>query len=280
MQLVLITGLSGSGKSLALGVLEDASYYCVDNLPVPLLPDLVSFLRDARHERVALTMDVRSGQAVSELPRRYLDALREQGVDVRVLFLEAKTETLVRRFSETRRRHPLSESGLTITESIARERDLLQDIATVAHHIDTSDLSPNALRGWVKEFVGIGGEGLKLIFESFGFKNGVPLDADLVFDVRCLPNPHYDPVLRPLTGRDAAVIAFLEAEPEAGRLLADIRRFVADWLPAYRRDNRSYLTVAIGCTGGRHRSVYFTETLARHFRDGGPVLVRHRQLTA
>ncbi|MGE5523655.1 MAG: RNase adapter RapZ [Rhodospirillaceae bacterium] len=277
MQLVLITGLSGSGKSVALDVLEDASYYCIDNLPVQLLPDLVAYLQRERHERVALTMDVRSGQSVEELPRD-LEALRAQGIAVKVLFLEAKTDTLLRRFSETRRRHPLSEGTLTLTEAISRERDLLQGIAASAHHIDTSDLNPNGLRAWVKDFVGLKGTGLTLLFESFGYKNGVPLDADLVFDVRCLPNPHYDPQLRPLTGRDVAVIEFLRAESEVGRLLHDIGHFVESWLPYYRRDNRSYLTVAIGCTGGRHRSVYMTENLAQRFGETMPVLVRHREL--
>lgn len=277
MQLVLITGLSGSGKSVALDVLEDASYYCIDNLPVQLLPDLVAYLQRERHERVALTMDVRSGQSVEELPRD-LEALRAQGIAVKVLFLEAKTDTLLRRFSETRRRHPLSEGTLTLTEAISRERDLLQGIAASAHHIDTSDLNPNGLRAWVKDFVGLKGTGLTLLFESFGYKNGVPLDADLVFDVRCLPNPHYDPQLRPLTGRDVAVVEFLRAESEVGRLLDDIGRFVESWLPYYRRDNRSYLTVAIGCTGGRHRSVYMTENLAQRFGETMPVLVRYREL--
>jgi UPF0042 nucleotide-binding protein len=278
MQLVLITGLSGSGKSVALDVLEDASYYCVDNLPVQLLPELVSYLQRERHERVALTMDVRSGQSVEALPRD-LESLHAQGIEVKVLFLEAKTDTLLRRFSETRRRHPLSEGTLTLTEAITRERDVLQEIAASAHHIDTSDLNPNGLRAWVKDFVGLKGTGLTLLFESFGYKNGVPLDADLVFDVRCLPNPHYDPQLRPLTGRDVAVIEFLRSESEVGLLLDDIGSFVASWLPCYQRDNRSYLTVAVGCTGGRHRSVYITETLAQRFQSTMPVLVRHRELS-
>jgi RNase adapter protein RapZ len=277
MQLVLITGLSGSGKSVALDVLEDASYYCVDNLPVQLLPNLVAFLQREGHERVALTMDVRSGQSVEKLPAD-LEALRAGGITVRVLFLDAKTDTLLRRFSETRRRHPLSEGTVTLTEAISRERELLHGIAGAAHHIDTSDLSANALRAWVKDFVGLKGHGLTLLFESFGYKNGVPLDADLVFDVRCLPNPHYDTRLRPLTGRDAAVVEFLQAESEVALLLDDIGTFVASWLPCYQRDNRSYLTVAVGCTGGRHRSVYITETLAQRFNQTMPVLVRHREL--
>ena len=279
MQLVLITGLSGSGKSVALGVLEDASYYCVDNLPVALLPGLLTFLNDERHERVALTIDVRSGHSVEELPR-YIEQILARGIELKALFLEAKTDTLIRRFSETRRRHPLSEGSLTLTESIARERELLQGVAALAHHIDTSDLNSNALRSWVRDFVGLEGAGFTLLFESFGYKNGIPLDADLVFDARCLPNPHYDPQLRPLTGRDPAVIDFLRAEAQVHRLLADVERFVADWLPCFRRDNRSYLTVAIGCTGGRHRSVYLVEVLADRFRGDMPVLVRHRELSS
>jgi UPF0042 nucleotide-binding protein len=278
MQLILITGLSGSGKSVALNALEDAGCYCVDNLPLPLLPGLVDLLAASGHERVALTADARSGGSFAGLPGR-LAELRARGIDVRVLFLEAKDDALIKRYSETRRRHPLSDDRLTLPECIARERELLDDIAGSAHRIDTSDLSPNALRGWIKDFVDLRRAGLTLLFQSFGFKHGIPLDADLVFDVRCLPNPHYDPALRPLTGRDRAVIAFLESNADAQRMLADIGRYVADWLPCFNRDNRSYLTVAIGCTGGRHRSVYFAEALAERFRAGTQVLVRHRELT-
>jgi RNase adapter protein RapZ len=277
MQLVLITGLSGSGKSLALAVLEDAGYYCVDNLPVGLLPELIRFLSAEHLQRVALSIDVRSGQSLEELPQ-YLEHARTLGLDVKVLFLEAQTDTLIQRFSETRRRHPLSDGRLTLPECIANERELLQDIARIAHHVDTSELNPSALRNWIKDFVQLEGAGLTLLFESFGYKRGIPLDADLVFDVRCLPNPHYDPRLRPLTGKDQAVIDFLRAENDAVRLLEDIRRFVADWLPCFKRDSRSYLTVAIGCTGGRHRSVYFAEALAAHFASEKRVLVRHREL--
>lgn len=277
MQLILITGLSGSGKSVALNVLEDGGFYCVDNLPVKLLPDLVSFLDTAGYRRAALSIDVRSGSTLVELPRHVAE-LKRNGTDVRILFLEAKTETLIKRFSETRRRHPLSEGELTIPECIARERELLEDIAGLSNHIDTSDLSPNALRNWVKDFVDLGQAGLSLLFQSFGFKNGIPLDADLVFDVRCLPNPHYEPTLRPMTGRDRPVIDFLRADPNTQKMLDDIQRYIESWLPCFARDNRSYLTVAIGCTGGRHRSVYFVEALAGYFRPHAPVLVRHREL--
>jgi len=278
MQLVLITGLSGSGKSVALNVLEDSGYYYVDNLPAKLLPQTVEFLATAGHPRVALSVELRSPDALAELPRQ-VAGFRDRGHDVRVLFLEAKTDTLIKRFSETRRRHPLSDGGLTLTECIERERALLADLTGLADRVDTSDLGPNTLRNWIKDFVGVPRTGLTLLFESFGFKHGVPLDADLVFDVRCLPNPNYDPRLRPLTGRDRPVIEFLDSDPATRKMLEDIGRFVADWLPAFARDNRSYLTVAIGCTGGQHRSVFFAEALAARFREQAQVLVRHRELT-
>lgn len=277
MQLVIITGLSGSGKSVALKALEDGAYYTADNLPAKLLPAMVDFLRDAGYTRVAVSIDARSGDTLSELPLQ-LRELTSRGVDVRVLFLEAKTETLLKRFSETRRRHPLSAGKLTVAECIARERELLADIGGLSHHIDTSDLNPNALRSWIREFVESGHADMTLLFESFGYKHAIPLDADLVFDVRCLPNPFYDPRLRPLTGKDRAVVDFLEADANVRRMFDDIRNFIENWLPCFRADHRSYVTVAIGCTGGEHRSVYFVEALARHFRDKQRVLVRHREL--
>jgi UPF0042 nucleotide-binding protein len=279
MQLILITGLSGSGKSVALNVLEDAGFYYVDNLPARLLPQTVGFLAESGHPRAALSVELRSPEALADLPRQ-LGEFRARGHDVRVLFLEAKTDTLIKRFSETRRRHPLSDGRMTLTECIERERGLLAGLADLADRVDTSDLGPNTLRSWVKDFVGVPATGLTLLFESFGFKHGVPLDADLVFDVRCLPNPNYDPRLRPLTGRDQPVIDFLLADPATRKMLEDIRRFIADWLPAFERDNRSYLTVAIGCTGGQHRSVYFAETLAAQFEHRSRVLVRHREIKA
>lgn len=278
MQLILITGISGSGKSVALDVLEDSGFYCVDNLPAKLMTELVAFLRAAGYRRVALSIDVRSGATLAELPQ-HVNELKQQGGEIRVLYLEAKIDTLIKRFSETRRRHPLSDGVLTLPECLSREREMLAEIADLAHHVDTSDLSPNALRTWIKDFVGVAGSSLTLLFESFGFKNGVPLDADLVFDVRCLPNPHYEPRLRPLTGRDQAVIDFLKGSTDTQKMLGDIRDFVEHWLPCFNRDNRAYLTVAIGCTGGRHRSVYFVDALASDFRGRMPVLVRHRELS-
>lgn len=280
MQLVLITGLSGSGKSVALNALEDAGYYCVDNLPVTLLPELEAFLGRAGYSRVALSIDVRSGESLDALPQQ-LETMRGSGTDVKVLFLEAKDDTLIQRFSETRRRHPLADGQRTLPESIARERELLEKIADFSHHIDTSELSPNALRNWVREFIEVPAAGLTLLFESFAYKYGVPLDTDMVFDVRCLPNPHYDPKLRPYTGRDEPVIEFCRNDPSVRKMLEDIRRFVGEWLPCFDRDSRSYLTVGIGCTGGRHRSVYLAEELAAYFRaHHGRVLVRHRELSA
>ncbi len=279
MQLVLISGLSGSGKSIVLNVLEDSGYYCVDNLPGQLLDQSVELLRRAGHNRVAMSIDARTGDSLERVPE-YVAALKRQGVDLRLLFLDAQNDTLIRRFSETRRRHPLATGTRTLEECLARERELLAPVSEIGHRIDTTDLLPNALRNWTKELLGIRAESIMLVFESFSYKDGVPLDADLVFDVRCLPNPHYDPRLRPLTGLDSEVVAFLEKELIVGTMLGDIRRFVEAWLPAYAQENRSSLTVAIGCTGGRHRSVYCVERLGAHFRSHTPVLVRHRHLVA
>jgi len=284
MHLVLISGLSGSGKTIALNVLEDARYYCVDNLPSQLLQQLVGQLDQQGYRKVAVAIDIRGGESIAMLPQQ-LDALRARDLDLRFLFLDAKNETLLKRFSETRRRHPLASEERTLQEAIAEERVRLEGLVSLGHHIDTSDVRPNTLRDWVRQFIAVDNgtpreAGLTLLFQSFGFKHGIPLDADLVFDVRCLPNPHYDMALRPLTGRDADVVAFLEAEPEVLSMREDIARFVSTWLPAYIRDNRSYLTVAIGCTGGQHRSVYLAEWFAREFADRARVLVRHRELPA
>jgi UPF0042 nucleotide-binding protein len=199
-------------------------------------------------------------------------------MDVHLLFLEAKTETLVKRFSETRRRHPLSDAHSTLPECIQAEREMLSEIHDLANGIDTSDLSPSTLRAWVRDFVDLDHACLTLLFQSFGFKHGIPLDSDMVFDVRCLPNPHYEATLRPLTGKDDAVVQFLDAVVDANRMFEDIRRFVDGWLPCFIHDGRNYLTVAIGCTGGRHRSVYFVERLARYFSGNNQVIVRHREL--
>jgi UPF0042 nucleotide-binding protein len=277
MQLVIVTGLSGSGKSIVLKALEDSGYYCIDNLPATLLPQISQHLGVVHQERVAISIDTRSS-ALEALPEN-IEQLKTQGITAQVLFLESNVETLVKRFSETRRRHPLSNDNTTLAESILHERDMLAKLADLGHRIDTSDLSANALRNWVKDFVSQENSGLTLLFVSFGFKHGIPLDADLVFDVRCLPNPHYDPVLRPLTGRDAPVKEFLQKQESVLAMYEDIRGFVERWLPCFVRDNRSYLTIAIGCTGGQHRSVYFAEKLGHYFiNQQQKVLIRHRGL--
>ena len=277
MQIVLVSGLSGSGKSIAIAMLEDIGFYCVDNLPLAMLPALVEYLTSEGHSRIAIAIDARSGASFAQLPQ-ISATLREQGADLRIIFLEAKTLSLVKRFSETRRRHPLSSDSVSLQEAIQLERETLADIAPLGNRIDTSDLSPSALRLWIKDLIGQDRSRITLLFESFGFKHGIPLDADMVFDVRCLPNPHYVTELRPLTGCDQPIKDYLEASPDAMALLTDIRAFVENWLPCFIRDHRAYLTVAIGCTGGQHRSVYFAETLATAFREREQVLVRHREL--
>jgi UPF0042 nucleotide-binding protein len=278
VQLFLISGLSGSGKSVALKVLEDSGYYCVDNLPAKLLAALVEHLQHAGYSNIAVSIDVRSANSVQRLPP-LLQQLKQQGLDVHVLFLDAQNDTLVKRFSETRRLHPLSDGIRTLPECVSYERELLTEISDIGHHIDTTELNANALRNWIKQFIKVDRARLTLLFQSFGYKHGIPLDSDLVFDVRCLPNPHYAPELRPLTGRDAPVIEFLENASDAQQMYGDIRDFVERWLPSFVADNRSYLTVAVGCTGGQHRSVYLAEKLARHFEHQQQVLVRHRELT-
>jgi len=285
MRVVLITGISGSGKSIAINVLEDDGFYCIDNLPARFLHEVIASLSEAGHERVAVSIDARSGDSVAEL-RTMVVGLGRFGHDVKVIFLNARTETLVQRYSETRRRHPLSarrepqdESDKTLIEAIEREREIMSVIEGVGVSLDTSDLHPNVLRQWVRDLVGAERAPLTLLFTSFAYKHGVPLDADLVFDARCLPNPYYTNELRPLTGVDEPVAAFLREIPSVQRLIDHIGNFLHTWLPFYIQENRSYLTVAIGCTGGQHRSVYCVEELARRFRRTEHVLVRHRALT-
>jgi UPF0042 nucleotide-binding protein len=278
MKILIISGLSGSGKSIALKALEDSGYYCIDNLPATLLPEIGQHLEVAHQARVAISVDTRSA-ALQSLPA-HIAQLKAEGCEVQLLFLEASTESLVKRFSETRRKHPLSGGSQTLAQSINQEREMLSEIAALAHHIDTSDLSSNKLRAWIKAFIALENTAFTLLFTSFGFKYGVPTDADFIFDVRSLPNPHYDAILRPQTGLDAPVQAFLNAEEDVQAMLQDIRYYVAKWLPSFERD-RDYLTVAIGCTGGQHRSVYLVEALARAFKampHTPQVLVRHREL--
>jgi RNase adapter protein RapZ len=264
MQINLITGISGSGKSVALRAFEDAGYDCVDNLPVTLLESLITTLEGEKSERVAVAIDARRGQSIAELPM-ILENLRRNH-QVRIVFLNADTNTLIQRFSETRRRHPLSgktqqTQAATLIEAIDKERSLLEPLLTQAHSIDTSDLPAHALRAWIQDLLKDKPQGLTVIFESFGFKKGLPSEADLVFDVRCLPNPHYDKALRPLSGNDQAVREFLEKIPEVVSMESDIIQFVEKWLPHYIADGRSYLTIAVGCTGGQHRSVYLVSRI-------------------
>jgi UPF0042 nucleotide-binding protein len=276
VDLVLIGGVSGSGKSVALAALEDTGYHAINNLPPAMLVDAMANLARSGQTRVAIALDVKTGPGLPGLPQA-IRAIRALGWNVRFLYLDAKTDTLVKRFSETRRRHPLSSDEHTLTEAIEHERALLAPIREEGFVFDTSDLAAAALRAWIKDFVAVDPSKLTILFESFGFKHGVPLDADLVFDVRCLPNPHYEEALAPLTGRDRDVVDFLERAPEVERMYSDIYHFVSSWLPDYARDNRNYLTVAIGCTGGRHRSVYMVERLAQAFAPRYQVLVRHRE---
>lgn len=283
LEIVLITGMSGSGKSVALHALEDAGYYCVDNLPPDLLLPFVAL--EQRHAgRVAIAMDVRSATSLPQVPA-LLTTLRQQGIVIKPLFLDASTETLVRRYSETRRKHPLSQAmtegadlNRVLVEAIELERELLAALREQAHVIDTSLIRPSQLQGYIKEVIQLPGSQLTLVFESFAYKRGIPVDADYVFDVRMLPNPHYEPELRPLTGKDEPVAAFLREQPEAGRMLAQIEAFLNQWLDAMSQNHRSYVTVAIGCTGGQHRSVYLVEELARRFAARWTTLRRHRDL--
>ena len=278
MQLVLLSGVSGSGKSVALKALEDAGYFSVDNLPADLIGGLADYARARGETKVAISADARSRETLGKLPG-IVERERAKGTDVRVIFLDASDESLVRRFSETRRPHPLAREGQSLPEAIAEERRVLAWLAEIGQRIDTSALMPSQLRTWIQDLVVTDRGKLTLIFESFGYKGGVPLDADFVFDARCvLPNPHYEPQLRPLSGHDAPVREFLERETQAGILIEDIQRFLQRWLPRYVLDQRASLTIAIGCTGGRHRSVYIAEQLAERFASEYPVVIRHRDL--
>lgn len=286
-EVVLITGMSGSGKSVALRALEDAGYYCVDNLPPELLLEFVALEQQGAAGRVAIAMDVRSASSLPLVPKQ-LQALRDKGVNLRSLFLDATTDTLVRRFSETRRRHPLSgqsESGISafdqqhaLVDAIELERELLADLREQAIVMDTSQLRNSQLQANVKAMLSAPASRLTLVFESFAFKRGIPVDADYVFDVRMLPNPHYEPGLKDLTGRDKPVVAYLEQHADVREMYEQIHRFLSHWLEPLARDHRSYVTVAIGCTGGQHRSVYLVERLTAAFGAKWVTLKRHREL--
>ena len=285
MEIVLITGMSGSGKSVALNALEDAGFYCVDNLPPELLLPFVELEQKHRAPRVAIAMDVRSATSLPLVPEQ-LAAVRALGVVVKSVFLDATTDTLVRRYSETRRKHPLSQDSpdhdqrRALIDAIELERELLADLRERAHVMDSSMIRPSQLQGYVKDLIAAPGRQLTLVFQSFAFKRGVPTDADYVFDVRMLPNPHYDPELRHQTGQDPAVIAFLQAQDDVARMQQHISQFLEHWLEMLASDHRSYVTVAIGCTGGQHRSVYLVEQLSQHFSQQWVTLKRHREMDA
>ncbi|MGB5210393.1 MAG: RNase adapter RapZ [Gammaproteobacteria bacterium] len=284
MRLLIISGLSGSGKSVALHMLEDLDYYTLDNIPARLLPTLIVQLRnidDAKFDRIAIGLDTRPAPHDVEETSRLVGQLRQQGDGCEVLFLQAGTEVLLKRYSETRRKHPLSSEGRGLKEAIAFERQLLAPICDLADVvIDTSRMSVHELRVAVRERLATSDDGrMSMLFQSFGYKHGIPGDADFVFDARSLPNPYWVSGLRSQTGRDKPVIDYLQRHPPVKRFVDDIATFLDHWIPEIQRSNRSYLTVAIGCTGGQHRSVYVTETLAERFRGHGQrVLVRHSEL--
>lgn len=284
LELILITGMSGSGKSIALKALEDAGYYCVDNLPPELLFEFVQLELSRGAQRVALAMDSRSANSLPQLPKEILN-LKNSGTDVRTLFLDTKTPTLIQRFSESRRRHPLSKTTNSqgdierdLIESIETERELLAQFRDQAHIIDTSLLKASQLQSYVKSLVFAPQAQLTLIFESFAFKRGIPVHADYVFDVRMLPNPYYEAELRALSGKDLPVSNWLASQNSVTQMIEQLTGFLSQWLPALNQDHRSYVSVAIGCTGGQHRSVYIVEELAKRFTDHWVTLRRHREL--
>ena len=282
LDIVLITGMSGSGKSVALHAMEDAGYYCVDNLPPELLTAFVALEHQHHGNRVAIAMDVRSAASLPQVPKE-LSQLKAQGVVVQSLFLDATTGTLVRRFSETRRRHPLShdetqEGRQALVQIIELERELLADLREQAHVIDTSNIRASQLQSYVKGLLSVAPGGMTLVFQSFAFKRGIPVDADYVFDVRMLPNPYYEPDLRSNSGLEAPVAEFLAQQPAVQKMRVDIIRFLDNWLPEMLNNHRSYATVSIGCTGGQHRSVYLVNALAQHFQAQWTTLQRHREL--
>ena len=278
MQLVIITGLSGSGKTVALAALEDAGFYCVDNLPASLIEPLLDQLQPLGQQKIALVVDSRSLHMFEMMPQ-IIEQLKQKRVDVRVILLDARDEILIRRFSETRRKHPLANDSDTVGEAITKEREMFAPLMEQSLNIDTSDIEPNTCRGWVKSAANIPShQNLTLTIESFGFSRGIPLDADFVFDLRFIKNPHYDPDLRALTGRDAAVATYLDNVPLFYALYQSILQFIETWLPEIEKENRSYLTVAVGCTGGQHRSVYMAEKLAKACKKHYQVILRHRSL--
>lgn len=282
MKLVIVSGLSGSGKSIALQVFEDLEYYCIDNLPINMLEALTKELISANHDYVAIGIDARNVTAELESFPEQIKQLKKNEIDCEIIFLEANDAALIKRFSETRRKHPLSNPEIPLNEAVIQERFLLEAISSRADlRIDTSATNVHQLRDLIKARVKqADNQSISIMFESFGFKHGMPTNADFVFDVRCLPNPHWVPELRALTGFDKAVIDYLGEHQEVEEMFNDIMNFMEKWLPRFEADNRSYLTIAIGCTGGQHRSVYFANRLAKATKNKhNSVLSRHREIS-
>ncbi|MBT73039.1 MAG: RNase adapter RapZ [Gammaproteobacteria bacterium] len=284
MKLTIISGRSGSGKSTVLHILEDRGYYCIDNLPASLLPSLADRLSSGATgiPNIAVSIDARNISADLEKVPSIINALEEKDLLTEIIFLDANSQTLLKRFSESRRKHPLSTESVSLKEAIDKESELLEPIALMASlSIDTSSMSLHLLRDTVKNRLVESSEtGLALAFQSFGYKNGVPVDADIVYDVRCLPNPYWDTALRSLTGLDKPVIDFLDEQPEVLDMYGDIKDYLQKWLPMFEQNNQSYITVALGCTGGQHRSVYLCEKLSEDFSATiSNVQARHRELS-
>jgi UPF0042 nucleotide-binding protein len=283
MNFFIVSGLSGSGKTIALQALEDLGFYCIDNLPASLLTRFAEQIQPDREgaiDKAAVGMDARNRAFLAELPEN-LKRLRALGIPYRIVFLEAEEAVLVRRFQQTRRPHPMIDARTSLLEAVRLERTLLEPLSTAAAlRIDTTHTTPHELRSQVRDYArGEESAGLTLLFESFGYKHGTPLDADYVFDVRCLPNPYWQEELRRHTGLDEPVARFLAQYPEVDAMFDEIRRFLETWLPRFEREDRSYMTIALGCTGGQHRSVYLASRLARHFEGRGmKTQLRHREL--
>ena len=284
MKLVIVSGLSGSGKTVALHTLEDEDYYCVDNLPLGLIPDFVERVLNRNlqpYENIAVGIDARSDSHDLRQFNEIIKPLREKDIELEVIYLQAELTTLIKRFSDTRRKHPLTTKGLPLSEAIEVERNLLHAVSSEADlFIDTTYTNVHQLRDLIKsQVIKNKDEKLTLLFQSFGFKNGAPTDSDFVFDVRCLPNPHWEPKLRPLTGLDEDVIEFLQLQSEVQEMMDHIEGFLQNWIPRFKQQNRCYLTVSIGCTGGQHRSVFIAQQLYDNFRDSSDnVTIRHREI--
>ena len=277
MEVIIISGLSGSGKSIALNALEDNDFYCIDNLPVTLLSSISQHLNHEHQDKVAISVDIRSIN-IEKLPH-VIKEIESLSIKTKLIYLESSTESILRRFGETRRKHPLANEKLSLAQAIEKERAMLAPLAEIGYKIDTSNMSVNALKKTLNELIQLKEDNLALQFSSFGYKFGIPLDADFIFDVRCLPNPHYESDLKDLTGIDKPVADFFQNYKEVDKMYKDINYFVSEWLTAFKNDQRHSLHIAIGCTGGKHRSVYIANKLFTHFSNPkSQVIIRHRDI--